>query len=325
MHAIAQTIIGSGDTELMRALVTEKFAPHRLRVVQDRPEPGSLGLVHRGDLSLFKLEYGAQIQLDLHDMPEIYHLHIPLSGGGRMTVEGREVPSPTNLLGPGQRVWMDWTLDHDVLIVQIPRYAIDRALAQYLGDTPATLTRFEPLVDVSGPVGGLLETTRAFAAHAGDLAATSPLAVHHFEQFLLHGLLTAQPHNHSAAMATWHGRAPTAALRRAMTYCEEHAHEPISTADIAAAARVSVRAIQQAFREQLQTTPLVHLRQRRLERAHQDLLAAAASGAPDTVTEIALRWGFTHLGRFSAQYRAKYGHSPSATLRGEPPTGVHDH
>ncbi|MCG5434751.1 hypothetical protein PSH25_000383 [Micromonospora sp. PSH25] len=27
------------------------------------------------------------------------------------------------------------------------------------------------------------------------------------------------------------------------------------------------------------------------------------------------RWGFTHLGRFSTDYRAAYGRSPSHTLR----------
>ena len=34
-----------------------------------------------------------------------------------------------------------------------------------------------------------------------------------------------------------------------------------------------------------------------------------------TVAMIANRWGFTHLGRFSTDYRAAYGTSPSRTLR----------
>jgi AraC-like DNA-binding protein len=31
---------------------------------------------------------------------------------------------------------------------------------------------------------------------------------------------------------------------------------------------------------------------------------------------VALRWGFTHYGRFAAQYRQRFGCSPSQTLRG---------
>ena len=34
----------------------------------------------------------------------------------------------------------------------------------------------------------------------------------------------------------------------------------------------------------------------------------------ETVTAIALRWGFTHLARFSGQYRARFGELPSQTL-----------
>jgi AraC-like DNA-binding protein len=34
-----------------------------------------------------------------------------------------------------------------------------------------------------------------------------------------------------------------------------------------------------------------------------------------TVSEIAMRFGFSELGRFSVEYRKVFGQSPSATLR----------
>jgi AraC-like DNA-binding protein len=33
-----------------------------------------------------------------------------------------------------------------------------------------------------------------------------------------------------------------------------------------------------------------------------------------TVTDVAHRWGFDHLGRFAASYRARYHTTPSQTL-----------
>jgi len=33
------------------------------------------------------------------------------------------------------------------------------------------------------------------------------------------------------------------------------------------------------------------------------------------VTDIVLRWGFTHFGRFSELYRARYGLCPHDTLK----------
>ncbi|WP_083577252.1 helix-turn-helix domain-containing protein [Rhodococcus tukisamuensis] len=41
--------------------------------------------------------------------------------------------------------------------------------------------------------------------------------------------------------------------------------------------------------------------------AHEELLDAEP---PRTVPDVALRWGFTHTGRFAAAYRQKYGVSP---------------
>ena len=54
------------------------------------------------------------------------------------------------------------------------------------------------------------------------------------------------------------------------------------------------------------------LRRIRLERVRNELIHAT-NGA--TVTSAAMRWGFLHLGRFAADYRARFNESPSATLR----------
>ena len=50
----------------------------------------------------------------------------------------------------------------------------------------------------------------------------------------------------------------------------------------------------------------------RLQLARDELLR---SDAEANVTRIAMRHGFVHLGRFSAQFRSAFGEPPSATLR----------
>ncbi|AHH98792.1 hypothetical protein GCM10010174_66420 [Kutzneria viridogrisea] len=82
---------------------------------------------------------------------------------------------------------------------------------------------------------------------------------------------------------------------------------------IAAAARGSPRALQDAFRHH-DTTPMAYLHQVRLYHAYQDLLAATG----DTIAEIARRWGFATPGQFSARYRDTYGHPPHRDLVHEP-------
>ncbi|MFD5409286.1 helix-turn-helix domain-containing protein [Streptomyces nojiriensis] len=96
-------------------------------------------------------------------------------------------------------------------------------------------------------------------------------------------------------------------VRRAVAFIDS---EP--DAEIAAAAGVTPRALQYAFRRHLGATPMAYLRRVRLGLAHADLVAADPSR--DTVTAIANRWGFHHQGRFAAVYRAAYGVPPRCTL-----------
>jgi AraC-like DNA-binding protein len=102
-------------------------------------------------------------------------------------------------------------------------------------------------------------------------------------------------------------------LRRAVAFVDENAHTGITAADIAAAANVTIRAVQLAFRRHLDMTPLEYLRRVRLDHAHRDLIAA--DPASQTVTAIACRWGFPSPGRFASLYRRAYGVAPSHTLR----------
>jgi AraC-like DNA-binding protein len=103
------------------------------------------------------------------------------------------------------------------------------------------------------------------------------------------------------------------ALRRAITFMDEHAGDDITVADIAAAANVTIRAIRLAFRRYLDTTPAAYLRRVRLEHARRDLLAA--DPALGTVSAIAARWGFASPERFTAAYRDLFGVLPYLTLR----------
>ncbi|MBM2621844.1 AraC family transcriptional regulator [Actinoplanes sp. LDG1-06] len=110
------------------------------------------------------------------------------------------------------------------------------------------------------------------------------------------------------------GRIAPAVIRRAVAYVDEHAAEPLTVEEIAAAAGIGTRTLQVGFRRHLDTTPAAYLRHVRLQRAHRDLQAADAARG-DTVADIAYRWGFANLGRFAGYYREAFGRRPSQTLQ----------
>jgi AraC-like DNA-binding protein len=111
------------------------------------------------------------------------------------------------------------------------------------------------------------------------------------------------------------GRVAPAVLRRAVAYIDEHADQPVTLAQIAAAAGVSGRALQYAFRRRYATTPTGYLRRVRLERARCELQAADPVGGT-TVADVARRWGWVNPSGFAAAYRQQFGHTPGQVLRG---------
>ena len=67
------------------------------------------------------------------------------------------------------------------------------------------------------------------------------------------------------------------------------------------------------IRDSLGTTPKHYIRQRKLERVHACL--SDPSAKVRNITEVALDYGFLHLGRFSESYKSAFGELPSDTLR----------
>src|SRR5205807_167033 len=80
-----------------------------------------------------------------------------------------------------------------------------------------------------------------------------------------------------------------------------------SVADLAAVAGLSGRTLQRQFRSFLGQSPHAALRDIRFDCARRELLRASPEAR---VMDVALRWGFTHFGRFSIEYRRRYGETP---------------
>jgi AraC-like DNA-binding protein len=101
-------------------------------------------------------------------------------------------------------------------------------------------------------------------------------------------------------------------VRRAEKYILENLTMDLELDGVVAASRVSASTLFRGFRAVHGQGPMGWARDLRLERVRRDLLAA--TGKP-CISDIAFRWGFTHLGNFCAAYRARYGQTPSESLQ----------
>ena len=101
--------------------------------------------------------------------------------------------------------------------------------------------------------------------------------------------------------------------RRAADFLHAHCREPLSIAEICAAVGANRRTLHLGFREVFGVTPMAYLTALRLNGVRAKLLNSDARDL--TITQVAMNWGFSHLGRFSINYRAHFGESPSAMVR----------
>ena len=107
--------------------------------------------------------------------------------------------------------------------------------------------------------------------------------------------------------------ADTSYLARAEEYLRARLTQPVSRAELAAATGVSIRTLSRGFAKRWGTGPMGFLRSQRLHAAYRELLGAPPEAT--SVTEVACRYGFTHLGMFAKEYKRAFKELPSETLR----------
>lgn len=101
-------------------------------------------------------------------------------------------------------------------------------------------------------------------------------------------------------------------LKRALELIKADPTRGWTMGELAKSSGMAPRTLQKRFQQFVGHGPLSFLRDLRLDLVRKELLAAPHKAS---VTQIATRAGFSHLGRFATEYSKRYGETPSATLR----------
>lgn len=207
---------------------------------------------------------------------------------------------------------------------QSHRPAIAEADAGASSHRPSAVARsetvLEPVLFAPAPTVEEARTASLFAflralagdAREGNVGWAHPRLAERAGAVLADLMLTALDHSAGGWLAAGSAARPEA-LSRAEEFIKVHAREPLRLGEIAEAAGVRPRTLHKAFQHHLGLTPIAYVRQVRLDLARRDLMEAARSGR--TVTDVATDCGFDHLSKFAGSYKARYGESPSETVR----------
>lgn len=316
-------IFRSPDLAEARAVVGGIFSPHQLAPRGCPVGEFFMQYAPIDTLSLCYLDYGAAVDIEADMFGSFFLLQFPLRG----TMEAH-CPESDAMASRGApvvlsatRQWnLRWSADCASLLVRIDRHEAESALARMLGQPLTDPLVFETqTADRGRGVPPLWYSVRSLVEDLrGGAMLTWPAARRAAEQAVIHSLLCTWPHNYSLGLTG--GRSPAAPrhVTRVESYIRAHASEPVTIEELVSISGASLRSLYDGFRKFRDTSPMRYLRDYRLDQVHTELTKPASD---TSVTTVAMRWGFNQLGRFAAQYKERYGESPSETLKNARFTG----
>ncbi|MGH3794536.1 MAG: AraC family transcriptional regulator [Pseudonocardiaceae bacterium] len=283
----------------------------------------SLHGVRLRDVSMLYLDLNIAVTLDVPATGPHVAVHMPTNGRAVCMLDGQESEGNATravITSPGQALIMRFDHDSPQLIIRIEQDALERHMTRLLGRALPRPIVFDAeldlLTDVAVRWHAAVQLLHTEVFHKGSLLQRGQ-GIGPLEELIMSSLALVQPSNyhHQLSRPSVPSQEPgRRVIRASLDYIEHHLSEPIAPQDIARNVAMSVRAVQKAFHDELGTTPMGYLRDRRLERAREELIDAVPVDGL-TVTEVAYRWGFKHLSNFAVLYRQRWGESPSDTLR----------
>lgn len=299
------------------------YFPHRLAV---RGDPDtfamSLSAASLGGVSVGLLGYAGEVSIETGELETAYEVNVPLDGPLRTWTGHVDVcatPSLAAVYRPDGRTRLHgWAGGGRLFGLKIDRPVLESAVEDLTGravTAPVALAASLDLSAGSGAQWWRLAQVLLALLDDPDGPLASPSVARPLAESVVTALLHAVDHPLHEAFTAMHALPRTSTTREAMELIEAEPETAWTVRDLARRVGITSRGLQDGFARHVGVSPMAYLRRIRLQRAHADL--RASDPAHVSVTDIALRWGFVHHGRFSGAYRDRYGCSPSETLNAQ--------
>jgi AraC-like DNA-binding protein len=313
--------LATADVDEARTFCRSMFyGPLRVDPVGDRSGFAFRGdVVSLGPITVGEISYGSDIHVEIADLETSYHVLAPLTGMLRSRHRGTTVLADQTraaVYRPVGDIDLDWPGECRLLSVKVERAALERELDAALDQqivTPLLLGDSFNVVEAPGRTWVSLVRLFFGELMRGRGLTTQPRMAARWRDMVVSGLALTVEHPYGEEPAGMRGPNRPRTVKRTLDAMHAEPWRPFTATDLAAIAGVGVRVLQESFRQHVGMSPLTYLRRLRLDGVHAEL--SRSDPWQVNVSEVAYRWGFTHLGRFAGAYRARYGVSPSQTLR----------
>jgi AraC-like DNA-binding protein len=307
-----ETILRGAHPEEVSSFVNKHIGRHRLEMVGGQEQKSRLSFREFAGFGLSQISYGNCVRVKSPELESIYHLQIVTKGecvwhqaGERMKVRSGQ----GLMVNPYEKIDLEYSEDCEKLIIKVPELALINAREVSLRRLPENGIRFDRIPVDLKLCPALIKIIEAVFSELDDAEDEEISAVGApYRDIILKKLLKAFPSNWSIEEGE---TAHTPMLGKMLRHIEQNVHRNIDIEELSSVSNMSVRSIYNAFSKAFATTPKCYIKQLKLQKLREDLI----QGKCRNVTEIALDYGFSHLGRFSSDYRKSFGELPSETLR----------
>ena len=251
-------------------------------------------------ISVLSIEKSITLNSEQDNHSQYYVLLIPES------VENGVIISPN-----GTVHWM--AKSGNIYMLRIAKASVEQQLVKLVGHSLTKPLTFEQVFAQQSELANFINHTIRFIAQqtCSNGVLKNKQTLDTLAELLVSSLLHNHGHNYHADMYANDEHKEPDYIQRVKHYIKQSWHEPISLDDIMAVAQVSKRNLYQGFQQHLGMPPMHYLKNVRLDQVHQQI----KTGKGASVTQVAVRCGFTHLGRFANEYKRRFGESPSVTMQ----------
>lgn len=287
-------------------------------------------------LTLMVLRYGPQVEVRPVPFDGFVLVQVPLRGRSIIESDGHTTsigPGQVAIVAPQHDLRLCWSEHCEQLILRVP-YGLAQeaaARAEVGGHTWPASQQFAPVTVLSNNLSAqwcsLVQSLLDHIVPDASLGQEGchPAWLDHLELGLALFLLTQArdtPECSSSHHLTTVSRSLTdasspsdacnepQALTAARNYITSRLWAPLALEDIAKASGTSARSLHTMCKKAFGVGPMTWLRDIRLDAARKEL----THGARCSITDVATAVGFTHLSRFSAYYKDRFGELPRSTF-----------
>ncbi|CAI8862815.1 XylDLEGF operon transcriptional activator 3 [Pseudomonas chlororaphis] len=304
-------VFAQADPYAVSGYVNQHVGSHCIRLPNAGSPQASLNHRQFASLDLCSLSYGGSVRVTSPALETIYHLQVLLRGHCLWRGHRQEhyfAPGELLLINPDDPVDLTYSDDCEKFIIKVPTRLLESVCQEQRWLYPGQGVRFVGNRYQLDELEGFINLLSVVCREA-EAVECIPRVQEHYAQIVASKMLSLMKTNIRRA-----GLGSSSATFEAIAdYIERNLKQDIGCEELAQQAQMSLRSLYALFERNARTTPMRYIRQKKLERIHACLRDPSCNVR--NITELAMDFGFLHLGRFSESYRKQFGELPSDTLR----------